>query len=174
MKRIDGPGQVGNRFVGGNPALDIDGSVVTPDWANNVQEEIVGVILAEGITLDGLNFAQLQAALLSLVYRLTGGRLSFTAPGNLTAGDPLLVVDTFGVVEATVLAAAPAKLILRGTFTLPKATGQTWTPGQVLYWNGTALTTTAAANRKAGVAAASAISGATTGSATLSGPPNLV
>lgn len=173
MKRIDAPGHVGNRFVGGNPLLGINGTIVSPDWLNNVQEELAGFIEQEGFTLDGLDFTQLAAALQALVLRLSGGVLAFTAGANLTAGDPLLVVDSFGVVESTVTTGNPARLLLRGTYALPKAAGQTWTPGQALYWNGTALTTTAALNRSAGVAAAAAIAGAVTGSAMLSGPPNL-
>ena len=100
--------------------------------------------------------------------------LAFTSGGALTAGDPLLIVDTFGVVEESVGPASPARLILRGTFPLPKAAGLAWTKGQALYWNGAALTPTAAGNREAGVAAADALAGATSGSALLKGPPNLV
>lgn len=140
---------------------------------NHVQEEISGVIEGEGMVLDAPE-DQLYAALRLMVLRLTGGRLEFIAAGNLTAGDPLLVQDTFGVVEASVLATFPAAILLRGVYPLPKVAAQAWTAGQALYWNGAALTTTAAGNRRVGVAATDELAAATTGDALLSGPPNLV
>lgn len=162
--------------MGGNPLLGIDGTIVAPDWLNNLQEEVALFLEGEGLTLDqtGLTLTQLTQAILLAIYRRTGGRLAFTAAGNLTAGDPLLLVDTFGVVESTVTTGNPAAIILRGTFTLPKAAGTAWSIGQALYWNGTALTTVSSGNRKVGVAAAAALSAATSGSALLGGPPNLV
>src|SRR4029077_5630841 len=51
MQRVDGPGSVNGMFVGGNPTIGVDGTVVTAPWANDVQEEIAAVIEGEGIAL---------------------------------------------------------------------------------------------------------------------------
>jgi len=50
--------------------------------------------------------------------------------------------------------------------TAPKATGETWSVGQTLYWDAgnSNLTTTATSNTKAGHATAAALTAATTGS----------
>lgn len=173
MERIDGPGSVNGGFVGGNPVLEIEGTVVTPKWANDVQEELCSVIEGEGLTLTEGDRDQLYEAIILAIDRKTGGVLDFTAGGSLTAGDPHLEGDTFGVVVATVTLGNPAQLRLRGTYTLPKAAGTAWAPGDALYWNGSALTTVSSGNRLAGIAAAAALSAATTGDATLTGPPNL-
>jgi hypothetical protein len=55
-------------FTKGNPGTGTPATVPGQDWFNSVQEELVGVILAAGLTLDKTNRAQLLAAL-----RLIGG-----------------------------------------------------------------------------------------------------
>ena len=174
MQRVDGPGSVNGMFVGGNPTIGVDGTVVTAPWANDVQEEIAAVIEGEGIALATGVRDQLVTAIRSMLYRLTSARLAFTAGANLTAGDPLLLVDTFGVVEASVLTGQPAAILRRGTYSLPKTTGEAWAIGQALYWNaGTSkLTTTAAGNRAVASAAAAVLAAGTSGAAQL-GNPNL-
>lgn len=68
MHRIDGAGAtIGNLFTEGNPGLGIPATVVTDDWANDVQEEIVNVILDQGITLVKGTQNQLLNAIKSLV-----------------------------------------------------------------------------------------------------------
>jgi len=175
VDRINGPGAVGNSFVGGNPILGIDGTVVTSTWAQDVQEELCGFIEGEGIGLEPLNRTQLAQAIEAAIVRVTGAELQFTAPVDLVAGDPLLVVDTFGVVVADVLTGATGVLRLRGRFVLPKATGSAWSAGQALYWDAGAgeATTSSGGNRSIGVAAVAASSGATTGSVLLKGPPSM-
>lgn len=175
MDRINGPGAVANSFVGGNPILGIDGTVVTSTWAQDVQEELCGFIEGEGLTLEALNRTQLAQAVELAIVRVVAAELTFTAPADLLAGDPLLVADTFGVVRADVLTGASGTLRLRGLYSLPKATGQAWAVGQALYWDAGAgkVTTTSSGNRSVGVAALAASSGATTGAVILRGPPNL-
>lgn len=58
-----------------------------------------------------------------------------------------------------------------GKFTLPKATGQTWAEGALVYWDDGAanLTTTSASNQLAGAAIVAAGSGDTTGVVRLNG-----
>lgn len=51
MHRIDGPGAtVDNRFTEGDPVSGIQATVVTDDFLNDVQEEIISVLAAAGIT----------------------------------------------------------------------------------------------------------------------------
>ncbi|QZA99303.1 hypothetical protein K3369_06800 [Pseudomonas mandelii] len=51
MHRIDGPGAtVDNRFTDGDPVGGIQATMVTDDWANDVQEELMSVLAAAAIT----------------------------------------------------------------------------------------------------------------------------
>lgn len=51
MHRIDGPGAtVDNRFTDGDPVGGIQATVVTDDWANDVQEELMSLLTAAGIS----------------------------------------------------------------------------------------------------------------------------
>lgn len=64
MHRIDGPGAtVDNKFTEGDPVSAVPATVVSDDWLNAVQEEIVAVILSAGLTLSKANNAQLLAAI---------------------------------------------------------------------------------------------------------------
>ncbi|MDO8773105.1 MAG: hypothetical protein Q7K57_31250 [Burkholderiaceae bacterium] len=50
MHRIDGPGAtVDNRFTDGDPVGGIQATMVTDDWANDVQEELMSVLAAAAI-----------------------------------------------------------------------------------------------------------------------------
>lgn len=51
MHRIDGDGHVLNRFDPGDEILEIEGTQVTADWLNDVQENIVAVIESAGVVL---------------------------------------------------------------------------------------------------------------------------
>ncbi|GFK94410.1 hypothetical protein NNJEOMEG_02255 [Fundidesulfovibrio magnetotacticus] len=63
MHRIDGPGAVNNLFSAGDPTVPQMATVVTPEWLNDVQENIARVILAAGITLVKGDYDQLRQAL---------------------------------------------------------------------------------------------------------------
>ena len=67
MHRIDGPGHSNNLFTEGDPTQAIPATVVTDDWANAVQEEIVQVILGAGITLNKPVNTQLRDAINLLI-----------------------------------------------------------------------------------------------------------
>lgn len=70
MHRIDGAGNVGGMFDPGNPGIT-EATVLTPDWCNAVQEELVHVILTQaGISLVKGTNTQLWAALVALLGRL--------------------------------------------------------------------------------------------------------
>lgn len=50
MHRIDGPGAtVDNRFTDGDPVGGVQATMVTDDWANDVQEELMSILTAAGI-----------------------------------------------------------------------------------------------------------------------------
>lgn len=101
-----------------------------------------------------------------------GDTLDMTAPaGGVISGTAYLIGALFGV--ACVTADAGVKFAFRivGVYTLPKATGEAWTEGALVYWDNTAkkLTTTSSGNTKVGVAASAAASGDTSGVARLNG-----
>lgn len=51
MHRIDGPGAtVDNKFTDGDPVGGVQATLVTDDWLNDVQEELMSVLTAGGIT----------------------------------------------------------------------------------------------------------------------------
>ena len=73
MFKIDSDGAtVGNEFTEGNPALSIPATVVSDEWLNAIQREVVLVIEENGITLNKLDDTQLNGALLEFFLR--GGR----------------------------------------------------------------------------------------------------
>ena len=73
MFRIDSAGAtVGNRFTEGDPGLSIPATVVSDEWLNHVQEEIIKPIDEMGITLVKGNEGQLWESLLAMF--LNGGR----------------------------------------------------------------------------------------------------
>lgn len=73
MFRIDSAGATpGNRFTEGDPSLSIPATVVSDEWLNHVQEEIIKPIEQLGILLAKGNEGQLWDALLRLA--LNGGR----------------------------------------------------------------------------------------------------
>jgi len=53
-------------FIKGNPSTSTPATIVSQDWLNAVQEEIVGVVVAAGLTPSKANNAQLLAAILGL------------------------------------------------------------------------------------------------------------
>lgn len=94
MFKIDSPGATGsNEFTEGNPSLSIAATVVSSDWLNAVQREIVKVIEGQGITLDKGDDTQLEQALL-LMIGLGGTQLKVTVPNNSGPNDVTgLIVD---------------------------------------------------------------------------------
>jgi hypothetical protein len=64
-------------FAPFNPLLSQEGTVLTPDWANMLQSEIINVVTAAGLTPSKTTFTQLLQALQGLT------RIKLTAPLNL-------------------------------------------------------------------------------------------
>lgn len=71
MHRIDGPGATAdNRFTDGDPTGSVPATVVTDDWLNDVQEEILSVLTDQNITPAKGTQNQLLAAIKKLVANL--------------------------------------------------------------------------------------------------------
>ena len=83
MFRIDSPGATGSfEFTNGNPSLSIAATVVSDEWLNAVQREIVKVIEGQGIVLDKGDDTQLEQALL-LMIGLGGSQLKVDVANNV-------------------------------------------------------------------------------------------
>ena len=84
MHRIDGPGAtVDNKFTDGDPVGGVQATVVTDDFLNDVQEELISVLAAAGLTpVKGTQDQVLQA-----IYKLAQSQkaTAFTAAGTATA-----------------------------------------------------------------------------------------
>jgi|GEM_PF-6408871 len=63
MKKTDASGHDNNEYTEGNPALNIPATVVGSEEMNNIQNEIVAVVEAAGITLDGSDQDQMLQAI---------------------------------------------------------------------------------------------------------------
>lgn len=101
-----------------------------------------------------------------------GDTLDLTAPaGGVVSGVAYLIGALFGVAVASAAVGETFPLRVVGIYTLPKATGEAWTEGAVLYWDNAnkRLTTTAAGNTKVATAASAAGSALSLGVARLNG-----
>lgn len=101
-----------------------------------------------------------------------GDIVTLTAPtGGVVSGTPYLIGNLLVVAMFSAAQTLPFEGATEGIFTLAKASGQAWTEGANLYWDNSAknFTTTSTANYYAGVAAAAAASGDTTGKVRLNG-----
>ncbi len=76
MHKIDGPGHLNGQFVNEDPALGRAPTLVTADWLNAVQNELVAVVEAAGLALDKANSTQLLGALRALEFPV-GTRMPF-------------------------------------------------------------------------------------------------
>jgi predicted RecA/RadA family phage recombinase len=105
-------------------------------------------------------------------FKQHGDTLDLTAPsGGVISGTGYLIGALFGVAVVSADAGVTFPLRVVGVYTLPKATGEAWTEGALVYWDNTnkRLTTTSSGNTKVGTAVSAAASGDTTGIARLNG-----
>jgi predicted RecA/RadA family phage recombinase len=100
-----------------------------------------------------------------------GNTLTITAGADIASGAGVLVGSLFGVAAGAIANGAEGVINLTGVYDLPKVGSQAWTVGALIYWTGTACTTTASTNKLIGVAVAAVGSGAgeTTGRVRLNG-----
>jgi len=74
MHRIDGPGAtVDNKFTDGDPLSGIQATVVTDDWANDVQEELMSLLSAASIAPVKGTQNQVLAAVRAIIAARSGG-----------------------------------------------------------------------------------------------------
>lgn len=82
MHRIDTPDATGDgRFTEGDPTVPVPATTVSADWLNAVQDEVLAVLTAAGLTPAKNNNTQLLAALkkvVGTVNALTASRLETT------------------------------------------------------------------------------------------------
>lgn len=127
MHRIDTDGATGgNLFTEGNPSLSIPATVVGATWLNDtVQEELVNVVLAAGITLSKPSNTQLLEAIQTLISTGGASLTSFQQTiNNLAAATNLTGV----VFAAASFKAAYFKfdIFRRTDSTNKKETGEAW------------------------------------------------
>ncbi|MFH2126350.1 MAG: hypothetical protein ABIK12_07515 [Pseudomonadota bacterium] len=94
MFEIDSDGHLSNQFTDGDPQAGTPATVISAEWLNAVQNELVNVIEAAGIELDKNDSAQLLAALLALA---GGGPLRISIPGEV-----LVATGVIGVLSGVV------------------------------------------------------------------------
>jgi len=103
----------------------------------------------------------------------SGDTLTLTAPsGGVISGGFYKIGQLLVVAVATVAQGLPFEGAVTGEYaSAPKATGQAWTEGALVYWStaNSNFTTTSTSNLLAGVATVAAASGDTTGTVRLQG-----
>ena len=96
--------------------------------------------------------------------------LTVAAPsGGVSSGDPVLIGAIFGIAASDAAEGAELEIATAGVFVLPKATGETWSVGDNLYWDSIkknlTKSSTIAHNALVAMAAATAGSKDTSGTA---------
>lgn len=90
MHRIDSSTATpDNKFTEGNPVIPVAATTVTADWLNAVQEELIAVILAAGLTLAKSDNAQLSAAIAKLITAAKPGIATKQSTGLVQIGNGL-------------------------------------------------------------------------------------
>lgn len=111
---------------------------------------------------------------MSTNYIQPGDVLEFTAPaGGVTKGTGVLIADILVIPVESAAAGALFRGSTVGVWSHAKTASQAWAEGAIVYWDNTnkVFTTTAAGNRRAGVATIAVAGGAgdTTGRVRLDG-----
>lgn len=116
MNRIDGPtrsatlpaplpvgtgGASPGYFAHGDLLTDTPYTTLDPDWANGVQEELLAVIEAAGITPDKSNLGQLLAALHVLFVAQGGGTGVIVGTNEVSMPLPGGFILKFGTISGT-------------------------------------------------------------------------
>lgn len=115
MHKIDGAGHVNGQFVSEDAAAGRPPTLVTPEWLNAVQGELVALVEAAGLTLDKTNLRQVAEAIQSgKLWSAAGGG---TADAITATFSPAVTALKNGMVLYVRAAAANA------------ATEPTFTPG---------------------------------------------
>lgn len=129
-KQVDKFGSGKHGFNPGNPSGGVPATYLSPEWCDNVQQELVNVIEGVGIAINPASKTQLQQAIQAMIAGTTGNDYKASArytttgnivlsglgtqaggdwPGPLTAGDRVFVKDqTTGSENFIYIAAAGA------------------------------------------------------------------
>lgn len=149
MHRIDGPGAtVDNLFTDGDPVGGVQATLVTDDWLNDMQENIMGVLAAASIAPVKGDYTQLAAAIMSIIAgapdgiagaasNLRGSATGTTAPVTVTA-DSVCVKSAAGQQRTLNAVSITPSLAASGVNGLDAGTSaaSTWYYVWVI-WNGT-------------------------------------
>lgn len=124
MHRIDGPGHTPSfMFTEGDPVSGVEATTMTDDWANDVQENIMAVLAAAGVTAVKGRAADLVDAIQSLIS--TGGSLGGTSLSDYTSfkfkDKTSGVTRTFFLMWGTGTTNALGKAIVTFPLTFPNA-----------------------------------------------------
>lgn len=100
----------------------------------------------------------------------SGDTITINAPYTVTSGGGIQIGGLFGVACDDIANGVEGEMLTRGVFDLVKATGAV-AVGDEIYWDNTnrVVSTTAAGNKRIGVAVAAALSGAATARVRLDG-----
>lgn len=99
-------------------------------------------------------------------FKHEGETLKVTAPAAVSSGDVIKINNLVGICLTDAESGATVELAITKAWSdLPKATGESWSQGETVYWDNSAenFTTTATSNTEAGVADADAGSADATG-----------
>ena len=83
-------------------------------------------------------------------YIQKGEALNYTATAAVTVGDVVNLGSRIGVAADNIAKGATGAVHVVGVFSFPGAADETFTQGQAVYWNGSAITATADKNTPAG------------------------
>jgi predicted RecA/RadA family phage recombinase len=100
-----------------------------------------------------------------------GDTITLLAPHNLISGDGMLVGAIFGIACNDALAGTEIEAKLTGVFTMSKAATESWSAGDLIYWDKAAnlATSIAGSNALIGVSIASAANLSAVGTVRLNG-----
>ena len=103
MHRIDGPGAtVDNKFTEGDPVGGVQATVVTAPWLNDIQENLMAVLTAAGVSPTKGRAADLLDSLKKVAVGQTGsGSRVSGLTGNNNSGTPASQFD-FSALSVTV------------------------------------------------------------------------
>ncbi|POO54285.1 hypothetical protein CPJ18_01920 [Agrobacterium rosae] len=87
-------------------------------------------------------------------FKQPGKILDIPAPADVKSGDGVLIGKLFGVAQTTVKQGEMVAIDREGVWDLPKTEAQAWAIGDIVYWTGTEVSTTASGNTKIGYATA--------------------
>lgn len=93
-------------------------------------------------------------------FRQPGDTIEITAAAALASGQPVEVGQLVGFATKAAAIGEKVNVKVTGVFDVTKAGTQAWTPGALVYFDGTVFTTVASGNKLAGVSTVTVGAGA--------------